>query len=62
MKFPTKTEFKKLKKELNREFGREVAHLGKCASKEYAKVGVGVVDELGFLFTGVRSSPPKRRR
>lgn len=62
MKIPPKSQRKKLKKELKQQFGREVVHLGKYAGKEYAKVGVGIASELGFLFTGVRPTKPKRRR
>ena len=62
MKLPTKAQFKKMNKELDKQLGREVVHLGKYAAKEYAKIGAGIADELGFFFTGVKASNPKRRR
>ncbi len=62
MKIMSKAERQKVRKEYVACRNKEFKTVAKEAGKEYCKIGVGMINELGFLFTGVRATTPKKRR
>lgn len=61
MRMMPKEERQKVRQEYIRYRNREFKSVAKQAAKEYGRIGAGVVDEIGFLFTGVRAKTPKKR-
>ncbi|WP_317056560.1 hypothetical protein [Roseovarius rhodophyticola] len=62
MKIMSKAERQKVRKEYIEYRNKEFKAVAKEVGKEYCKIGAGVVNELGFLFTGVRATAAKKRR
>ncbi|MEM9360006.1 MAG: hypothetical protein AAGB04_27795 [Pseudomonadota bacterium] len=62
MKILPKAERQKRRKDYIEARNKEFKKVAKYAGREYAKIGAGVIDELGFLLTGTRANTPKRRR
>ncbi len=62
MRILPKAERQKRRKEYIEARNIEFKKVAKYAGREYAKIGAGVMSELGFLFTGVRPTSTKKRR